>query len=128
MSRVWRHCGMVGFSVRMTRLRSVAVLESHLSESPRSAKAPLHRLGRTQIANSDRDAADSLAGCRKDGVEHRRRGDRDGRFADAAPELAIGHNHDLDFRHPVETHHLPRVEVGLLDPAVAYRAFAIEQG
>src|SRR5215467_12687445 len=39
-----------------------------------------------------RQGADALAGRREVGIQHRRRADRDGRLADAAPETARGHH------------------------------------
>src|SRR6266550_553962 len=81
------------------------------------------RLCGAQIDVLNGDCADTFAGCCKDGVEDCGCGHRNGRLADPAPELAVRHDHGLDLRHRVETHHLPVMEISLLDAAVAHCAF-----
>jgi hypothetical protein len=57
-----------------------------------------------QVHPRQRNAANSLACGGEDGVEHRRRGHRDGGLADAAPEAARGHDDDLDLGHLLDQH------------------------
>src|SRR5215472_10267304 len=85
------------------------------------------RLCGAQIDVLNRDCADTFAGCGKDGVEDCGCGHRNCRLADPAPEFAVWHDYGLDLRHRVETHHLPGIEISLLDATVAHRAFAVQQ-
>src|ERR1035437_172321 len=77
------------------------------------------RLGRPKM--------DRLAGCRKNGVEHRRRDHADRRFADATPEVVGRHDHRLDLRHLDEMHDLVRVEVEIDHAPLLDRHFAVER-
>src|SRR5262245_58571763 len=52
----------------------------------------------------EREGADALAGGGGERVEHRRRGDADGRLTDAAPETAARHHDRLDLRHGGDPH------------------------
>ena len=66
-------------------------------------------------SSSERQVADALAGRGEDRVQHRRRGHRDRRLADAAPEASRGDDDRLDLRHLRHPQHRVVVEVGLLD-------------
>src|SRR5215472_3340442 len=84
------------------------------------------RLCGAQIDVLNRDCADTFAGCGKDGIEDCGCGHRNCRLANSAPEFVVRHDHRLDLRHRVETHHLPGIEISLLDATVAHRAFAVQ--
>src|SRR5262249_42219964 len=74
-----------------------------------------------------RDRANAFAGCGNDGVEDCGRGQRNCRLADPAPEFAVWHDHGFDRWHRIDAHHLPTIEIGLLDAAVAHGAFAVQE-
>src|SRR5438132_12331019 len=88
--------------------------------------APPDPSGGLQIVIHQRQRSTPLAGRREDRVEHRRGGDADRRLADATPEIARGHDDDLDLGHLVYAHHVVAVEIGLLDRAAIDRAFAVQ--
>jgi len=61
--------------------------------------APHRWLGRPQLLILQGDVADTRARGGEDGIEHGRGRDRDGRFANAPPEPAGGHEDRLHLRH-----------------------------
>ena len=83
--------------------------------------------GHRQTVLLEREGAIALTRCRGDGVEDGRRGDADGRLADAAPEAAGRHDDGLNLRHLGDAHHVVGVEVLLLDAPRLHRALAHEQ-
>src|SRR5581483_3264475 len=85
------------------------------------------QLGKADILLAQRHRAQALAGCRKIGVQHRRRPHADGGLADAAPEPAAWHHDGLDLRHLGYSHRIVGIEVGLLYTAVLDGAAAIDQ-
>src|SRR5580704_3413352 len=91
--------------------------------------------GRRSLCSNEGDAvvlqrerADAVARCRKQRIEHSRRGDTDCRFADPAPEATRWHDDGFHFRHLTEPHRVVGVEVGLLDGTILDSALAVEQG
>src|ERR671910_376625 len=65
---------------------------------------------RAQVRILQRQGADALARRREDGVEHGRRGDRDRRLPDPAPEAAGRDQNRLHLRHLVDAHDVVGVE------------------
>src|SRR5437763_6651646 len=83
--------------------------------------------GEADVLVPQGNRTDALAGCCKIGVEHRGRGNADGRLAHAAPEPAARHHHTFHLRHLVDAQRVVGVEVGLLDLAILHRTAAVEQ-
>ena len=104
----------------------------HLADLPKRSGGRIEAAARSCQAKGDvlvlqRYRTDALAGGREVGVEHRWRGDADGRLADAAPEAAARHHDAFHLRHLGDAHRVVGVEIGLLDLAILHRAAAVEQ-
>src|SRR5262245_40805901 len=76
-----------------------------------------------------RERADTLSGRLEERIEHRGRGDADGRLAHPAPGVAAPGRHQdrFDLGHLRDAHRVVGVEIGLLDAAVLDGALLIEQ-
>ena len=86
VEKVELKCAGAGFG--NPPLRPIRVCSNRAGWKP----APPSRSGHRQTVLLEREGAIALAGRRGDGVEDGRRGDADGRLADAAPEAAGRHD------------------------------------
>ena len=83
--------------------------------------------GPLQALIFERQVADALACCRKNRIQHRWRGHRNGGLAHTAPKATGGHDHRLDLGHVSQLEHRVGVEVFLLDAAIFDSALAVKR-